>query len=132
MKKHGYFWKWLGLKFLFTKNEVRIIIRKKYLSFLYFNNSRKLAYFSPCYYGHIVIKCEENKLRSKSLQILYRKLTSMLTGLKVSSFACKYVFYRPQHNAKGDSMELNFGDLEMQKWNIQIHLNIKHQIISKQ
>ena len=25
----------------------------------------------------------------------------MLTGLKVSSLACKYVFYRPECNAKG-------------------------------
>ena len=36
----------------------------------------------------------------------------MLTGLQVSSLACKCVFYRPEHNAK----ELNFEDLEMQKW----------------
>ena len=39
----------------------------------------------------------------------------MLKGLKVSSFACKCVFYRLEHNAKRDHMELNFGDLEMQK-----------------
>ena len=40
----------------------------------------------------------------------------MLTGLKVSSLACKSAFYRPEHNAKGgDPMELNFEDLEMQK-----------------
>ena len=25
----------------------------------------------------------------------------MLAGVKVSSLACKYVFYRPKHNAKG-------------------------------
>ena len=25
----------------------------------------------------------------------------MLTGLKVLSLACKFVFYRPEHNAKG-------------------------------
>ena len=25
----------------------------------------------------------------------------MLIGLKVSSMACKYIFYRPEHNAKG-------------------------------
>ena len=30
----------------------------------------------------------------------------MLTGLKVSSFACKYLFYRPELNAKRDHMEL--------------------------
>ena len=39
----------------------------------------------------------------------------MLTGLKVSCFACKYVFCRPKHNAKGDPMELNFKGLEVQK-----------------
>ena len=27
------------------------------------------------------------------------KRISMLTGLKVSSFPCKYVFYRPERNA---------------------------------
>ena len=32
----------------------------------------------------------------------------MLTGLKVSSLACKSVFYRPEHNVKGRPMELNF------------------------
>ena len=38
--------------------------------------------------------------------------------LKVSSLACKCVFYRPELNAKGDPMELNFESLEKQKWNI--------------
>ena len=46
-----------------------------------------------------------------------RKRLSMLTGLKVSSLACKCVFYRPEHNAKGVPMEMNFEDLEMQKLN---------------
>ena len=40
----------------------------------------------------------------------------MLTGLNVSSIACEWGFYRPEHNAKGDHMELNFQVLEMQKW----------------
>ena len=39
----------------------------------------------------------------------------MLTDLKVSSLACKCVFYRPEHDAKADPMELNFEGLEMQK-----------------
>ena len=39
----------------------------------------------------------------------------MLTGLKMSSLACRCVFYRPEHNAKGEPMELNFEGLEMQK-----------------
>ena len=36
----------------------------------------------------------------------------MSTGLKMSFLAC--VFYRPDHNAKGNSMGLNFEGLEMQ------------------
>ena len=35
--------------------------------------------------------------------------------LKVSSLACKCVFFRPELNAKGDPMELNFEGLEKQK-----------------
>ena len=42
----------------------------------------------------------------------------MLAGLKVSSLQSKFVFYRPEHNAKEDPMELNFKGLEIQKWNI--------------
>ena len=38
----------------------------------------------------------------------------MLTGLKVTSLACKSVFYRLEQNAK-DPMELNLEGLEMQK-----------------
>ena len=34
------------------------------------------------------------------------------------SLACKFVFYRPEQNAKDDPMELNFKVLEMQKWNV--------------
>ena len=33
--------------------------------------------------------------------------------LKVSSLTCTYVFYRPEHNGKGDPMELNFEGLDM-------------------
>ena len=39
----------------------------------------------------------------------------MLTGLKVSSLACKCVFYRPENNAKRDPMELNFKIIKKQK-----------------
>ena len=38
----------------------------------------------------------------------------MLIDLKVSSLAIKCVFYRPEHNAKGGPVELNFEGLEMQ------------------
>ena len=37
---------------------------------------------------------------------------SILTGPKVSSLACKFVFYRPEHNAKVDLMEFNCDGLE--------------------
>ena len=39
----------------------------------------------------------------------------MLIDLKVSSLASKCVFYRPEHNAEGGPVELNFEGLEMQK-----------------
>ena len=39
-------------------------------------------------------------LYTKSQQVLHRKRISMLTSLKVSSFACKYVFYISEHNSK--------------------------------
>ena len=42
----------------------------------------------------------------------------MSTSLKVSSLSCKSVFFRSEHNAKGDHMELSFQRLEMQKWKI--------------
>ena len=42
----------------------------------------------------------------------------MLTGWKVSFLASKSVFYRPEHIAKRRGMELNFEDLEKQKWNM--------------
>ena len=38
----------------------------------------------------------------------------MLTILKVSSLKCICLFDRPEHNVKGDPMELNFKVLEMQ------------------
>ena len=43
------------------------------------------------------------------------KKISMLTDLKVPSLACKWVFYRPEHNVKEDPIELNFERLEMHK-----------------
>ena len=48
-------------------------------------------------------------------KFLCRKRISMLRGLRVSSLACKYVFCRPEHNAKGGSHELNFECLKKQK-----------------
>ena len=45
----------------------------------------------------------------------YIKRRSMLTDLKFFSLTSRCLFYRPEHNAKGDPMELNFEGLEIQK-----------------
>ena len=37
----------------------------------------------------------------------------MITGLKLSSLLRKCVYYRTEHKAKGEPMELNFESLEM-------------------
>ena len=50
-----------------------------------------------------------------SEQILYRKSISMLTGLKVTSLGCKYVFYTLELNTKGGAQKLNSKGLEKQK-----------------
>ena len=39
----------------------------------------------------------------------------MLTELKESSLACICILYRPEHNAKGDPMDINFKSLETKK-----------------
>ena len=39
----------------------------------------------------------------------------MLAVFKLSSLACKCVFYRSEQKAKRDPMEFNFEGLEMQK-----------------
>ena len=44
----------------------------------------------------------------KVSKFLCRKRISLLTGLKVSPFACKYVFYRPEHNAKREIHKTEF------------------------
>ena len=53
---------------------------------------------------------------TKSSQVLCRKSTYMLTGLKGSSLACKCVFCKPEHNS--NPMKVSFEGLEIQKWNI--------------
>ena len=45
---------------------------------------------------------------NKTCYIPKRKRKSMLTGFKVSSLACKYVFYRPEFNAKRGPNEIEF------------------------
>ena len=57
--------------------------------------------------GQISIKLGQNRLYNESQQIFCRKKMSMLTGLKVSSLAYNYVFYRPEHNAKGKGTTWN-------------------------
>ena len=52
--------------------------------------------------------CEQSMLHTKSLQVLHRKGISMLAGLKVSSLTCKYVFYRPELNAKAGPHGIDF------------------------
>ena len=37
----------------------------------------------------------------------------MITGLKLSSLACKCVYYRTEHKAKREPMELSFEGFEM-------------------
>ena len=44
------------------------------------------------------------------------KTISMLTDLKVSSWACKGVFYRPECNAKGETHVIEFG----RSWNAEM------------
>ena len=56
----------------------------------------------------LVSNWEQNILYTKILQILCRKRIFMLTGLKTSFVAGKYVFYRSKHNAKGEPHGIGF------------------------
>ena len=66
----------------------------------------------------LVLNWEQNMLYAKRWHVFCRKKISMSAGLKMSSLACNCVFKRPEHNAKGCPMQLNFEGLDMQKWNI--------------
>ena len=44
-------------------------------------------------------------------------MISQINSLESASLGCKCVFYRPEHNGKGDPKELNFEGPEMEKWN---------------
>ena len=64
----------------------------------------------------------ETKLESNWEHVIYqklansnRKMISMLTGLKVSSLACKCAFETSEQQARRDPMETNFEGLEMKK-----------------
>ena len=64
---------------------------------------------------------EQRILYTKSEQVLHRKSISLLTDLKVSSLACKCVFYRSEYNEK----ELNFEGLEIQEKKIYQQIELK-------
>ena len=65
-------------------------------------NAAKLfaKYISHRIRAKLVSNWERNMLYTKSQQIFCKKKMSMLTSLKVSSWACKCVFYRSEQNAK--------------------------------
>ena len=56
----------------------------------------------------IKIKLETKHVITKSLHVLHTKGISMLTGLKVSSFACKCVSYGPELKAKAGLHGMEF------------------------
>ena len=56
----------------------------------------------------LVPNWKESMLYTKSLQVLHRKGISMLTSLKVSSLTRKYVFHRPELNAKASPHGIKF------------------------
>ena len=60
----------------------------------------------------LVSNWEQNMLYTKNSKFLNR---NVLTGMTVSSLAYKCVFYRPEHNAKGERnpKKLNFEGLGM-------------------
>ena len=51
----------------------------------------------------------------------------MLTGLKVLSLASKFVFYRPEHNAKGRPHGIEF----WRSWNANISTDRAHNVDEK-
>ena len=65
----------------------------------------------------LVSNLEQSMLYTKSLQVLHRKGTSMLTGLKVSSLIYECVFTDQNLTQRGDPTELNFASLEMRHAN---------------
>ena len=83
-----------------AKEEINKFIRKETKGS---QNPRSAKQLIPWDCGQVGITWEQNLLYTKSKQILFRKRITMLTKLKVSSLACKRVFYRPEHNAKGGS-----------------------------
>ena len=62
--------------------------------------------------GGIRVKLVSNWIQSilftKSLQVSHRKGISMLTRLKVSPLTCKFLYYRPELNAKRELHRIEF------------------------
>ena len=54
----------------------------------------------------LVSNWEQNMLYTKSQEFLCRRMISMLAGLKVSSWACKCVFYVPEQSPKRENAGL--------------------------
>ena len=65
---------------------------KKKLRIVKYLNYSNCVSFSSWDQVQIVSNWEQSMLYTKSLQVLHRKGISMLTGLKVSSLTCKFVF----------------------------------------
>ena len=60
------------------------------------------CHINPWVEVKLVPHWELNILYIKRSQLLCRKKISLLTGLQVPSLTCKYIFYRPEHYAKGE------------------------------
>ena len=65
---------------------------KKKLRIVQYLNYSNCVSFSSWDQVQIVSNGKQSMLNTKSLQVLHRKWISMLTGLKVSSLTCKFVF----------------------------------------
>ena len=81
---------------------------KKKLHIVQYLSYSKCVLFSSWDQVQIVSNWEQSLLYTKSLQILYRRGVSMLTGLKVSSLTYKGLFYRPELNAKAGPHGIEF------------------------
>ena len=81
---------------------------KKKLHIVQYLSYSNCVLFSSWDQVQIVSNWEQSLLYTKSLQVLYRKGVSMLTGLKVSSLTCKGLFYRPELNAKAGPHGIEF------------------------
>ena len=70
---------------------------------------------NPCDGAKLVSTWEQNILYTQKLADFMLKKDIYGNSLKSVIFACKCLFYRPEHNAQGDLEALKFEVLEMQK-----------------